>query len=80
MNLFQGSGSVVFVVSRDEAILFPCCNVCFPLTVLFGEVVAFGGVFRCAVDLRKKFGKLLNILSLPYQQYAYHHGRRGVLL
>ena len=25
--------------------------------VVFGEDVAFGGVFRCAVGLREKFGK-----------------------
>lgn len=25
--------------------------------VLFGEDVAFGGVFRCSLDLQKKFGK-----------------------
>ncbi|GMF09685.1 unnamed protein product [Phytophthora lilii] len=27
-----------------------------PTAVLFGEDVAFGGVFRCSVDLREKFG------------------------
>jgi 2-oxoisovalerate dehydrogenase E1 component beta subunit len=25
--------------------------------VVFGEDVAFGGVFRCTIDLREKFGK-----------------------
>eukprot|EP01100_Stratorugosa_tubuloviscum_P007237 TRINITY_DN302_c1_g1_i1.p1 TRINITY_DN302_c1_g1~~TRINITY_DN302_c1_g1_i1.p1 ORF type:complete len:384 (+),score=201.85 TRINITY_DN302_c1_g1_i1:57-1208(+) len=28
-----------------------------PKAVLFGEDVAFGGVFRCSLDLRKKFGE-----------------------
>jgi pyruvate/2-oxoglutarate/acetoin dehydrogenase E1 component len=27
------------------------------VTVVFGEDVAFGGVFRCTLDLQKKFGK-----------------------
>jgi len=26
------------------------------VTVVFGEDVAFGGVFRCTLDLQKKFG------------------------
>jgi len=69
VNLFLGGGDVVFVVSRNEAILSPCCNLCFPLTVVFGEDVAFGGVFRCAVDLRKKFGKFIYYLSFLLQHY-----------
>ena len=28
-----------------------------PMAVLFGEDVAFGGVFRCSMGLREKFGK-----------------------
>jgi 2-oxoisovalerate dehydrogenase E1 component beta subunit len=27
------------------------------VTVVFGEDVAFGGVFRCTLDLQKRFGK-----------------------
>ena len=28
-----------------------------PTTVVFGEDVAFGGVFRCTVGLQEKYGK-----------------------
>lgn len=28
----------------------------FLLLVVFGEDVAFGGVFRCTIDLKKRFG------------------------
>ena len=28
------------------------------VVVIFGEDVAFGGVFRCTVGLRDKYGKL----------------------
>lgn len=31
----------------------------FSFTVIFGEDVAFGGVFRCTVGLRDKYGKNL---------------------
>lgn len=31
-------------------------------SVIFGEDVAFGGVFRCTVGLRDKYGKLTNLL------------------
>lgn len=27
------------------------------ITVVFGEDVGFGGVFRCSLDLQKKYGK-----------------------
>lgn len=30
--------------------------VLFKLSVVFGEDVAFGGVFRCTMDLKKRFG------------------------
>ena len=30
-------------------------NICF--TVVFGEDVGFGGVFRCTVDLQDRYGK-----------------------
>jgi len=29
-----------------------------PTASIFGEDVAFGGVFRCTVGLREKYGKL----------------------
>lgn len=31
--------------------------------VIFGEDVAFGGVFRCTVGLRDKYGKIIIIIS-----------------
>lgn len=31
-----------------------------PTAVLFGEDVAFGGVFRCSVGLKEKYGELAN--------------------
>lgn len=36
-------------------------------SVIFGEDVAFGGVFRCTVGLRDKYGKLtsLYVNSIP---------------
>ena len=45
MNFFQAVNSAMdLALSRDEKV------------VHFGEDVAFGGVFRCSVDLRKKYG------------------------
>ncbi|XP_015685852.1 2-oxoisovalerate dehydrogenase subunit beta, mitochondrial-like, partial [Protobothrops mucrosquamatus] len=46
MNLFQSITSALDnALSRD------------PTAVIFGEDVSFGGVFRCTVGLRDKFGK-----------------------
>uniref|UniRef100_A0A6I8QGU6 3-methyl-2-oxobutanoate dehydrogenase (2-methylpropanoyl-transferring) n=1 Tax=Xenopus tropicalis TaxID=8364 RepID=A0A6I8QGU6_XENTR len=46
MNLFQSTNSALDnTLSRD------------PTAVIFGEDVAFGGVFRCTVGLRDKYGK-----------------------
>ena len=44
--------------------------VCVAHTVVFGEDVAFGGVFRCTTELQDKFGKLhftskYNVQLLP---------------
>jgi len=47
--------------------------------VVFGEDVAFGGVFRCAVDLRKKFGKFIYYFVISVTA-LYHCRRRGVSL
>ena len=41
--------AVVFLASYILHLLY--------VTVVFGEDVAFGGVFRCTLDLQKKFGK-----------------------
>lgn len=46
-----------------------------PLSVLFGEDVAFGGVFRCSVELKDRYGQFTNsvilyvILNLCLQYY-----------
>jgi len=40
-----------------------------PKTVLFGEDVAFGGVFRCSVGLREKFGAD-RVLNAPVAEQA----------
>lgn len=34
-----------------------------PTAAVFGEDVAFGGVFRCTVGLRDKYGRSYTILS-----------------
>lgn len=34
--------------------------------VIFGEDVAFGGVFRCTVGLRDKYGKIFLFLLVYY--------------
>ena len=41
--------------SRSQAIL-RVHSMCHMLQVVFGEDVAFGGVFRCSVDLKEEFG------------------------
>lgn len=40
-----------------------------PRTVLFGEDVAFGGVFRCSVGLREKFGSE-RVMNAPVAEQA----------
>ena len=45
MNMFQAVNSALDVAMTSN-----------PKTVIFGEDVGFGGVFRCAVGLREKFG------------------------
>ncbi|XP_025829301.1 2-oxoisovalerate dehydrogenase subunit beta, mitochondrial [Agrilus planipennis] len=46
MNMFQAINNALDITLRtDESAL------------VFGEDVAFGGVFRCTVDLQKKYGK-----------------------
>lgn len=36
------------------------------LIVLFGEDVAFGGVFRCSIGLKDKFGNINLIIMQSY--------------
>jgi len=36
----------------------------FDVAVVFGEDVAFGGVFRCTVGLRQKYGKIKLFIKL----------------
>lgn len=46
MNMFQAiNNSMELALSKDSS------------TVIFGEDVAFGGVFRCTIGLQEKFGK-----------------------
>lgn len=45
-NLFMAVNSAMKIALETD-----------PKAVLFGEDVAFGGVFRCSVDLREQFGK-----------------------
>lgn len=45
MNLFQAVNSAMDLALKKD-----------PKVVHFGEDVAFGGVFRCSIDLRKKHG------------------------
>jgi 2-oxoisovalerate dehydrogenase E1 component beta subunit len=45
MNMFTAINDAMRVAMETD-----------PTAVLFGEDVAFGGVFRCSVDLREKFG------------------------
>jgi 2-oxoisovalerate dehydrogenase E1 component beta subunit len=45
MNLFTAINSAMSVAMESD-----------PKAVVFGEDVAFGGVFRCTVNLREKFG------------------------
>lgn len=46
MNLCQAVNSALLTTLTND-----------PTSIVFGEDVAFGGVFRCTLDLQKKFGK-----------------------
>lgn len=46
MNLVEAIRSAIDTSLRKD-----------PSAVVFGEDVAFGGVFRCTLDLRKKYGE-----------------------
>ena len=46
MNLFQAVNNALDIALESD-----------PSTILFGEDVAFGGVFRCSVGLQDKHGK-----------------------
>jgi hypothetical protein len=46
MNLFTAVNDAMRVALETD-----------PMSVVFGEDVAFGGVFRCSMGLREKFGK-----------------------
>ncbi|KAF4723285.1 hypothetical protein FOZ63_028555, partial [Perkinsus olseni] len=45
MNMFMAINSAMTVAMEEN-----------PKTVMFGEDVAFGGVFRCSVNMRERFG------------------------
>src|SRR5689334_1621624 len=46
MNLFTAINNAMSIALETD-----------PKTLIFGEDVAFGGVFRCTTGLREKFGK-----------------------
>ncbi|XP_075230674.1 branched chain keto acid dehydrogenase E1 subunit beta [Lycorma delicatula] len=46
MNMFQAIGNALDLALQQD-----------PTAVLFGEDVAFGGVFRCSMGLQEKYGK-----------------------
>lgn len=46
MNLFTALNDAMRVAMRSD-----------PTTIVFGEDVAFGGVFRCTMGLREEFGE-----------------------
>lgn len=46
MNLFTAVNDAMKVAMQTD-----------PSAILFGEDVAFGGVFRCTVDLKDEFGE-----------------------
>ncbi|KAK7575669.1 hypothetical protein V9T40_011955 [Parthenolecanium corni] len=46
LNMFQAINNALDLVLRTD-----------PSSVIFGEDVGFGGVFRCSLDLQKKYGK-----------------------
>lgn len=46
MNVFQAINNAMDIAMQTD-----------PTAILFGEDVAFGGVFRCSVGLQDKYGK-----------------------
>ena len=57
MTLLSGScGSLLVHACTCMVLMFVNMNLA-SYAVVFGEDIAFGGVFRCAVGLREKFGK-----------------------
>ncbi|XP_066139380.1 2-oxoisovalerate dehydrogenase subunit beta, mitochondrial isoform X1 [Euwallacea fornicatus] len=46
MNMFQAVNNALETALRSD-----------PKSIIFGEDVGFGGVFRCTLDLQKKYGK-----------------------
>ena len=62
MNLFQAINDSLSIALATDDSASKCLAVDGSLSynlfgsVIFGEDVAFGGVFRCTVDLREKYG------------------------
>ncbi len=50
--------------------LFPLNDSLNSFSVIFGEDVAFGGVFRCTVGLADKYGMVLLSFAICCLQYA----------
>ena len=41
------------------------------ISVIFGEDVAFGGVFRCTVGLKDKYGKCMTVCFMAFKAVLY---------
>lgn len=61
MNMFQSINNALSLTLKNDKTASTSMqfNSYAKLIVLFGQDVAFGGVFRCSVDLRDKFGTML---------------------
>ena len=69
MNLVESIRNAIDIAMETNKTAGTCCymqlhHMCllsFCITATFGEDVAFGGVFRCTVGLRDKYGEILNV-------------------
>ena len=57
-------GSACYGLSIQCALLCLRAMWCLSFTVVFGEDVAFGGVFRCTIGLKDKYGRLLSYCTI----------------
>ena len=56
--------SVCYGFSTQLALLSLGAMWCLSFTVVFGEDVAFGGVFRCTIGLKDKYGRILSYCTI----------------
>ena len=81
MNLFQAINNAMNITLASDptaGMSEDACNCTHSLAVVFGEDVAFGGVFRCTIDLRNQFGMCLIlhtdvILTTPRRAASIQH-------